>query len=148
MLNPFRNEKRDVKDALEHFFGTAYRTAADKRRRSVKFEETRRVMPLKMILEWDDYGSWGEFRPNELRALSRSELRSKFGNYRGSTWSHTALNWLKDGVPAIVLVEGDTAEGQPIRMIGDGRGRTSFAVGLGIKSLPVIVLREKPAKQK
>lgn len=142
MLNPFRNAKRDVSHALEHFFGATSRDVDPR----VPFEETRAEMPLKKILDdWDDYAGWGEFDPGELSGAPPDEVRAELGSYRGSTWSHRAMTWLKDGVPAVVLVEGKDENGKTMRLLGDGRGRANFAVALGIKTLPVIVLREKVA---
>ncbi len=136
----YRNARSDIRDALESVAnGLEHPEQFDPR---TTFDETRTTMPVSKILDWDDYSSWGEFAPRELHGLSEDELRAAFGNYRGSTWAKTALGWIKDGVPAIVLVEGRSLPGG--RVLGDGRGRTSFAVGMGIKTLPVIILREHP----
>ena len=101
------------------------------------FKEERVILPLQEILTWDDYGSWGEWRLNDLRGLPPNELKSGLESFRGKRWARDALKWLVDGMPAIILVEASNR----CAAIADGRGRVSFAVGMGIKQLPVIVLR-------
>jgi hypothetical protein len=149
VADPYRNAKRDTSHALEHFFGMTHQDPDP----SVPFEETRTEMAVSKILKWDDSeGVWLEWEPRELANASDSDLRAAFGQYRGSTWAHRALEWLTAGIPAVVLVEGYPTRAtrggrarKAVRIIGDGYGRLSMAVGLGIKHLPVVVLRERPA---
>lgn len=138
--DPYRNEQKDKHDALLHFFETIDNGEIDP---AIKFDESRGIMPLKNILDWDDYSSWGDFTTDELKDLEPKELLETLAHFRGSDWANKAITWLSDSIPAIVLVEGKDSRGHTIRTIGDGRGRVNLAIGLGIKNLPVLILREK-----
>lgn len=105
--------------------------------RKVAYEQTRYELPIDEILSWDDYGSWGQWEPGELRGLSRDELSDELTKFRGSEWADRAMEWLEEGIPAVVVAQSRDASA-----IADGRGRVSLAVGLGIQRLPVIILRE------
>jgi hypothetical protein len=92
-------------------------------------------MSLKEILQWDDYSGWGGFDPGELSELSKEDVIKELNQFRPG-FGDTVKTWTK--IPPIILV--DTLEAG--KMIGDGRGRVSFAVGVGIRKLPVIILKE------
>lgn len=132
---PYRNSKQDVHDALEHV-----RTGAlgfDEWPADACFTEERGFMRLSKILTYDDYSSWGEWSPGELRGLKPDDLLDAFTAFRGRRWADTAAKWLTgkrfyDHIPAIVIF--DSRYGSAI---GDGRGRVSLAVGLKIPGLHV-----------
>lgn len=94
---------------------------------------------LEEILNWDDYGSWGDFRLGELKDLSEEELVQELNSFRPG-FATQALQWIKSGkFPPIILVDSKNAG----TMIGDGRGRVNLAVGLDFNSFPVITLKEE-----
>jgi hypothetical protein len=97
-------------------------------------------MTLQEILDWDDYSSWGEFDNGEL--LKEEDLENKLNEFRPG-WGRNAMEWLRTGnIPPIILVEFEDEQENKQQVIGDGRGRVSLAVGLNMKQLPVIVMRE------
>ena len=74
-LDSYRNAAHDIKEAKEHM-----RESYD---REAVFTETRTELPVEEILDWDDYGSWGQWQEDELRDLSRDELIDELANFRG-----------------------------------------------------------------
>lgn len=143
MPDPYRNISADVEDALsyaEEAFEDWPRDADEPPCMAEKLG----TWHLSKILGFDDYSSWGEWRPGELEGLSDEELRAELEHFRGRGWAHKAMEWLRDGsIPAIVVFNSKKYG----EAIGDGRGRTSLAVGLGMKKLPVIELVDCPAKR-
>ena len=131
MKNPYRNADSDIADACE-YVGEMLGTEPP------EFEVSEGRLPLDEVLEWDDYGSWGEWSEGELVPMTWDEVRDELASFRGDEWASEALHWLDDGIPAIVLAELDDGT----RMIADGRGRTSFAVGFNFKSVPVLIMQE------
>lgn len=103
------------------------------------FTRERRDVSLKQLGEYDDLSSWAEWAPGELADMDADELRRTLNAFRGSAWAARAANWTPQNVPPIVIVQltgGTTA-------IADGRGRTSYAIGMGWKSLPAIFLTQR-----
>jgi hypothetical protein len=88
------------------------------------------------VLALDDISSWGEWAKGELKGLSPDELFDAMRSFRGLKWAETALTWLRDGFPAIVVIETPEFLG-----ISDGRGRVSLAYGLGLTSIPVVNMK-------
>lgn len=67
------------------------------------------------------------------------ERRRALNSFRGSSWATRAMNWTPQTVPPIIIVQladGTTA-------IADGRGRTSYAIGMGWSSVPAVFLTQK-----
>lgn len=127
-------ELSDIKDALETAKEGDYispdSTISD-------FTVTRKTLSLKEILTYDDYSSWGQWNKNELINLSESELFDELLSYRGKKWAERVLFWLKNkSIPPIVIFSD-------IPLIGDGRGRVSLAVGMGINKLQTLLLESK-----
>lgn len=86
----------------------------------------------------DDLSSWPEWENNYLTNLSDEELDKELSSFRGQWWKDLAKQWLSDKFPYIVVINaGNFYE------ISDGRGRVSVALGLGIKTLPAIILTLK-----
>lgn len=131
-MDPYRNENSDIASAME------YVQESFELDRELHLDKKRRMMSVKEILEWDDYGSWGQWSPNELKTLSSEDLFEELRVFRGVRWAETALTWLQEGFPAIVLVQL-----HDVAAVADGRGRLGLAVGLGVKKLPVIELVER-----
>ena len=134
-LEKIASTNNDIKDAINHaimqedytFTGTACYDVVGQDNFSIS-----------EIMNWDDYSSWGEWDEGELRDQSNEEMYEEVSSFRGSAWADRAFNWLKIGFPPIILVETLDAG----MFVGDGRGRLSFANGLGIKELPVMLLKE------
>jgi hypothetical protein len=141
VLDPYRNTQQDVAAALEHALD-AY-AGLDHWPDDACFIEKRGLMAISKIANYDDLGSWAEWRSGELRGLSRDELFAEFKAFRGQAWATSAMSWIAggwqtggqyyDNIPAIVIFDSKRF-GQGI---ADGRGRTSIAVGLKIPRLYV-----------
>jgi len=134
-MDPYRNSSQDVADALEHVLESV--VGLDEWPKDACFTEQRGVMSMRKILNYDDYGAWGEWRYGELRGLDRNALLDEFTSFRGRVWAETAASWLTgdkfhENIPAIAIF--DSRYGTAI---GDGRGRVSLAVGLGLSRLYV-----------
>jgi hypothetical protein len=138
MLDAYRNATHDLREALA-YYEESYPSATYylyEHRRPTCFKVTQEEWTLPQILAYDDYTSWGGFQPGELRELSPHERLEAMRSYRGHGWARMALQWWHEGIPAVVLVESSRG-----KALGDGRGRVSFAVGMGIERLPVVRLR-------
>ena len=86
----------------------------------------------------DDYGSWPEWSSGELLSMTQSDKNDEISIFRGKQWAKRAKQWLKDKFPHIVIINaGNFYE------ISDGRGRVSLAIGLGLSSLPAIIMSLK-----
>ena len=86
----------------------------------------------------DDLSAWSEWSEGELLELSEEDRENEIAGFRGKNWFEIATKWLQDEFPHIVIINtGNFYE------ISDGRGRVSLAIGLGIKSLPAIVMSLK-----
>lgn len=97
-----------------------------------------RVYKAKDLAKFDDLSSWAEFDEGEFVDLSKEEQWDELNSYRGSGFANAAMEWIDKGeVPTIVIVK--TKEDT---MIGDGRGRTSVALGARLK-VPAVILTEK-----
>lgn len=130
----------DIEDAVEYYWFTFRTTEHDG---TVHFTAKPMKMPVQEILQWDDYSSWGGFKKGELVGLSKADLKAELDSYRAG-YGNRALPWVENGkIPPVVLV--DSIKGQAI---GDGRGRTSLAVGLNLPALDVIVLKQCSPKTK
>lgn len=128
----------DVKDAIEHaimmedpqFTGSVCYKTIDSG-----------YMSLSKILNWDDYNNWGEFDSGELLELSEDEFEHTLNNFRPGYYD-LVKQWMtnpeKPMFPPIILVDTLNVG----KMIGDGRGRVSVAVGLNLKTLPFIIIKE------
>lgn len=133
--DPYRNADEDRRDALEYAAESfdAWPTPPP------CLVETRKAMPLTKVLAYGDYSAWGEWQRGELLEVPAIDLPRTVAAFRGPAWAAEALRWPTEGFPAIVIV--DSRYGSDI---ADGRGRTSLAVGLDIKELPVILLTDCP----
>jgi len=123
---------KDIEDAVQHAILQEDCTFTGEARYDIVEQK---IMNLKEILNWDDYSSWGEFDPGELKEIADEDFIGELNRFRPG-WGDLVKTW-KD-IPPIILV--DTLEAGT--MIGDGRGRVSLAVGLGLDKLPVIILKE------
>ena len=88
-------------------------------------------------LYYYDSLDWKDFEEEELVGLSKEEIHDELAGFRGEDWADMAMDWLDSGIPPIVVIEApDPQEGDMNVRIGDGRGRTNFALALDMK-LPV-----------
>lgn len=127
-LDPYRDDRRNVAAALEHVLENV--AGLDSWPDDVCFVEQHEVMSLRKVLSYDDYSSWGEW--------TFGELRNELTSFRGRAWAEAATSWLTgakfhENIPAIVIFDSNRYG----EAIGDGRGRVSLAVGLGLPRLYV-----------
>ncbi len=126
---------KDIEDAVDHYWQSYVDEDG-----TLCFEAQAKKMTIEAILQWDDYSSWGEFKEGELVGLPLDEARDELASFRGNAWADRALGWLKQKkVPPIILVDGRAGQ-----LIGDGRGRTNFAMAFALPTLNVIILKETP----
>lgn len=131
----------DLLDAIEH--------AAQWRMEPWGLEDFRVIpggnMSLRAIegrADGDDFSSWLEIDPSDFEGLSRADRIEELQGFRGVEWAKRVPGWLAKGIPPVVLVEAPVYEdGQLVTIVGDGRGRINMALALGIKRLPVVLLR-------
>jgi Fe-S-cluster containining protein len=143
-FDPFRNLRGDLWDALAAACEMESRDPSEEELEEFSVER-RSDVPVEELLRWMDYSSWGEWTDGELAEILRDggeeALREELSGFRGPGWSGRAMGWLRDGVPAVVLMEMPDllggASGYPD--LCDGRGRVSFMVGMGIKRAAVAV---------
>jgi hypothetical protein len=134
---------RDILSAIQHVMMDGQET------KTVHYDvDPKYQMPVDDILNWDDYGSWGDMEPGELYSLNKKEIIDRLNQFRPG-FGNVAINWLDPDavfignsdpgrIPPVVLVQ--SLDGS--RCIGDGRGRVNLAVGLGLSFLPVVTLKE------
>ena len=124
-------EIKDMSDAIEMAIEGNYISPNS---RLDDFSISQKILTLPGVLDYDDYSSWGEFEKGELKDLSDKELLRVLTAYRGKNWAEKALIWIKEEKfsPIVIFPK--------LGIIGDGRGRTSIAVGMDWKKIPVIFL--------
>jgi hypothetical protein len=136
---------RDILDAIQHVVFSGDENVTKTLNYKV---DPKHQLPVKEIVKWDDYSSWGEINWGELYSLNKKELVEELNKYRPG-FGNMAINWLNPDmepiansdpshIPPVVLVE--SLDGS--RCVGDGRGRVNMAVGLGLSYLPVVILKE------
>jgi hypothetical protein len=125
----------DLSDALEHM------STAGEQERELQPEdfELSSVGQIRIQDIPDDLSSWPEWRPGELLELSKSERLEVLKSFRGKRFADYASRWTPSTMPPIVIVTlRDGEEG-----VGDGRGRVSYAIGMGWKTVPAVHLVER-----
>lgn len=132
ILNITMREIKDIDDAIQTAIEGDYIKSNS---RVDDFSIEKKTLPLSEILNYDDYGSWGQWEKGELKNLDKTELTGELTHFRGKKWAELAKTWIKDNslISSIVIFP-------ELGLIGDGRGRVSFAVGMKLKTLPVILL--------
>lgn len=98
-----------------------------------------RALRLQDAYRFDDVGAWAEWQKGELAAESPTDRRHAVTSFRGKDWAARALTWTPKTMPPIVIVE--RADGTTV--IGDGRGRVSYAIGMGWLAIPAVFLKER-----
>ena len=141
-MDPFRNSASDICDALDHAsdfqidpsLAARYRDCSAVSMFNITSQDR---VPVAELYNYDDIDSWAEWDDGELADLSPSELLDELSRYRNAAWAANAIRWyIHNDFPAVVVIEDDVYDG-----IGDGRGRISLAIGLGITQLPVIFMQ-------
>lgn len=131
--DPFRNLQRDLREAMQHMRESYGPMPPLSSLRVTKH----RAMPLDTIAGYGDPSGWSEWDEGELVGLDTDELRDELESYRGRAFAERALGWLRDGFPAVVLVDVGRAVD-----IADGRGRFSVALATGARTMPAVVVTE------
>ena len=91
------------------------------------------------LYSYDDIDSWSEWRHGELASMDPEERSAELKSFRGAAFAKRATAWINDGrVPPIVLL--DLEEGAAV---GDGRGRTSVALGMGWPTVDAVIVTRR-----
>lgn len=127
---------QDLHDALDH----AYEGEAP----PLESFSVSRVDLLRLadVYHFDDVGAWAEWSKGELR--NEEDLLEALTPFRGAAWATKAISWEPATMPPIVIVE--RADG--FTCVGDGRGRVSYALGVGWSALPAVFLKERTRRKK
>lgn len=101
-------------------------------------------VPLSRVLGYEDC-AWLDVDPKDFAGMSTEErLAELSSSFRGPKWAARAAEWLSEGVPPIVVIDAPVVdEAHLYRQIGDGRGRVNFALAMGLKTLPVVIMKWK-----
>jgi hypothetical protein len=132
--DPFRNVEHDIEEAIDHC--SNYVELNDEKSLidiPLEWFEISKIeqFPTKDLSKYEDPSSWKDVEPGELKRKSKNEKISFLRKIRGNY----AAKWIDEGIPAIVLVDFGK-----YTFIGDGRGRTNFAIGMDLKTVPVVLL--------
>ncbi len=96
------------------------------------------LMPSR-LRAFDDISGWLEFDVRDASDTPEEKFEA-LRKFRGLKWAERAMGWLKTGIPPIVVITApgvdDRGSAAMQTQIGDGRGRTNFAVLMGLP-LPV-----------
>lgn len=137
-ISPWRNVEHDLEESIDHLSdfvrlknGQDVTDFLSKDSFDLEFIEN---FETEDLYRYDDISSWLEVEPNEIKNMSKNDRIIFLKQLRGSY----AKNWINDGIPAIILI--DLPE---FKAIGDGRGRTNFAIGMGYKTVPVVIAKLK-----
>ena len=136
-LDPFRNMDHDIEEAIDYC--SNYVELIDgKNLIDIPLEwfeiSKNERFPTKDLFKYEDVSSWIYVEPGELKRKSKNEKIKFLREIRGT---HT-ISWIDEGIPAIIL-----ADFGKYTFIGDGRGRTNFAIGMDLKTVPVVLLKLK-----
>jgi hypothetical protein len=133
-LDPFRNVEHDIEEAID-YCSNYVELPNEKSLIDIPLEwfeiSKMEQFPTKDLFKYEDVSSWMYIEPGELKRKSKNEKIKFLKQIRGIH----AVSWLNDGIPAIVLVDFGK-----YTFIGDGRGRTNFAIGMDLKTVPVVLL--------
>lgn len=96
------------------------------------------------LYKFDDVDAWLELSAEEFEGEPLQAKKDALTAFRGKAWANMAMNWLRTGVPPVVVITATCDEGATTQ-IGDGRGRVNFAAIMGLK-LPVwhLVFKRAP----
>lgn len=128
---------KDLLDALEHASEHG-EEPRDLHLQNFSVSPTR-MLPMREAHNFDDVGAWAEWQEGELAEKDADTRRKMLTSFRGKDWAARALSWTPRTMAPIVVVE--LRDGG--RVIGDGRGRVSYAIGMGWPALPAVFLKEK-----
>lgn len=94
-------------------------------------------MDIDSIISWVSGSFSNHWNSGQLNELSGDELFEEIAKFRGSDWAEKAISWIEGDFTPLILCYTDKGS-----FLGDGNGRLSLAIGLGINTLPVIVINE------
>ena len=138
-LDPFRNIEHDIEEAIDFISSEgrfSLRNGSSFDEIPLEWFEIQKIenFPIQNLYQYDDIKRWLDVDPGELKLKSKEYVIQFLKTLRGT---HTKL-WIKDGIPAIVL-----ADICGYRFLADGRGRTNFAIGMNLRTVPVVLLTLK-----
>lgn len=136
-LDPFRNMDHDIEEAID-YCSYNVELADGKSLMDIPLEwfEISKIeqFPTKDLFKYEDISSWLYVELGELKRKSKNEKNKLLTELRGIY----AIRWSNEGIPAIVLVDFGK-----YTFMGDGRGRTNFAIGMDLKTVPVVLMKLK-----
>ena len=136
-LDPFRNMEHDIEEAID-YCSNYVELPNEKSLIDIPLEwfevSKNEQFPTKDLFKYEDVSSWMYIEPGELKRKSKNEKIKFLREIRGVY----ASSWIDEGIPAIILVDFGK-----YTFIGDGRGRTNFAIGMDLKTVPVVLLKLK-----
>jgi hypothetical protein len=84
----------------------------------------------------DDISAWAEWDQGDLLEYEEGKERDEeLERFRGRNFAQRAKNWTPRNMPPVVIVS--TPE---IEILGDGRGRVSYAIGMDWQKVPCVWL--------
>ena len=137
---PWNASQQDRADAADHHSDMVGRTLNP---HDFDVVETK-VVSVDSLYDYDDIDAWAEFDEGELADEPKDEQHSELERFRGKAFADRVMEWHKNNSwPPVVVIE--TREGDIT--IGDGRGRITAAIALGVTKLPVTFIKERPASK-
>ena len=135
-LDPFRNAEHDIEEAIDYAdssLGIRLKNGQSLMDMPQEWFSIKKIesFPLKEVLNFDDYSSWGDIKPFSLKRSSKQEKALILRRLRG----RHAEQWLEYGIPAIILLDICG-----FRAIGDGRGERNLLSEWDIKMSPWLFL--------
>jgi hypothetical protein len=101
-------------------------------------------VPLSRVRGYEDWGGWIDVDPEDFAGMSTEERLAELSSFRGPKWAARAAEWLTKGIPPIVVIDAPIVDEAHLhRQIGDGRGRVNFALAMGLKTIPVVIMKWK-----
>jgi hypothetical protein len=132
---PFRNLSVDLPRAIGVYFGDEYQVS--------DFEvECRSGVSVELLIEqvWQHYTPF--IGANALKDLSLQELSNTVANLTDNEFAKRAVEWVDDGVPAVVLAVTNPQDLlHEYRMI-DGERRLALAAALGQEEIASIIAKK------
>lgn len=132
---PFRNLSVDLPRAIGVYFGDEYQVS--------DFEvECRPGVSVELLIEqvWRHYTPFIE--ANALKDLPIQELSNTVANLTDNEFAKRAVEWVDDGVPAVVLAVTNPQDLLHEYRLIDGERRLALAAALGQDEIASIIAKK------